>query len=403
MNNMTNLGARLYPNASKNSHQNEDGEFLNNPNYRFLSTIKNLADLQSIIRNNIIMNSNNRVDRSFLASINLANFWDIDLKSLNELTLDYYKTNTTSFTWWIDSIVVLWALVVIYDSSQSLPRYFSSNNRWECKTIFYNWKYISVIWIDVNKDSREKDKVTPQISLHHELQHHLNVTLWDQIIAQNDFWEAIRNNDPPRWFRSKSEWVAWREDLIWKFFWRNVDLKSIHPSIKSVDYEIYEEQLYYLDELSASFWQQKSSVFWPKQLFYNNVNPKNRTHYEIIWKNTEDINNLKKLFTDFIMPWLYLFELIKNYEWLIFQLEKNQQNDTINKSINDAKIKNYKDYVKNIRYCIYLITQTLGLSRTINQAVTLLSEIWRSEISIILNNNDLSFLDKSSKWLHIYL
>ncbi|MBT3729281.1 hypothetical protein HOF65_06250 [bacterium] len=41
----------------------------------------------------------------------------------------------------------------------------------------------------------------------------------------------------------------------------SINLDSAHPSIKTIDYERYENQMFYLDELSASWGQAKSNVF----------------------------------------------------------------------------------------------------------------------------------------------
>lgn len=385
-------------NQKNRQKQDETTEFYNNPNKRFLSTIKDLTQVQISIREFVALDNSFRVDRWILNNIKTNWISSQSIDNMTNSALDYYKLNKSDFEWSLDSVIILWALVFIYDSSKNTPKYFKDKSRWDKKTIFHNWEYFSVIWIDVN-ESKRKDKVTPTTSLHHELQHHLNTTIWDKMISKNDFLEANRHADPPKWFRSKSDWISQKTELIWKLFWRKVDLNSPHPAIKSKDYQDYEAQLFYLDELSASFWQCKSEVFWPTQLFYNNLNPKARTHYEIIWNNIQDKQDLKDIFQNYLMSWLYLFELIKVYKYNILKLKNIQTSDVMQKSLNSAKIINYENKIKQLNYIISLITQTLWISRNVNQAKSLLKNIWENDVLTILNQDEQKYIVKGSKAL----
>lgn len=367
----------------------EQKETTNQMNMYFEELIHFLTPLQIWIRKYLSIDTNGRIDRSQLTSIYKNIETDTYIKNLHTQALGYYNDAKSEFTWCNDMVIILWALVYTYDSSQVIPKWFIWKNRWDHKPIFYNGSYISLISIDLNIKERN-DTVSPTISLHHELQHHLNTTLWDQYITKNKnmhFLSANRNADPPRWFQSKSQFIASEETVIWNLFWRSINLQSNSPIHKTQDYLNYENQLYYLDELSASFWQAKNNIWWPNQLFYNNKIHGEKTHYELIGNYPQDKEDLKNIFQKYLMPGLYLFELKKLLAQSIEKEKLKLSNDTLENSIKSAKINDCERKIESINTMIAFITQTLWIARSIHQALQLLDIIWVKKIEPHLSND----------------
>lgn len=368
-------------------------EAQNSINTHFEQLISILVPLQLAIRNNISVN-NGIIDKAGAWNVYKILWENEFVKSLDIQALDYHKFAKTEFTWYIDCAVILWTIIYIYDSSKSSPNRNNSNSRWTHKQVFHNWVYISVIWIDINSKNRG-DGVTPTTSLHHELQHHLNVTLWDQLLSNNpnlNFASVNRNAIFPTWFRAQSEFLAKDEEIISQLFWRKVNLHLVHSTNKTEDHVNYINQLYYLDELSASWWQIKGNAIWPKQMFYNNKTPWDRTHYEIIWNNPKDKLDLQTLFYDYLMPWIYLFELRKVLEGLLLKEKSKITTDNISESIKCTKILELEMKIKRISNSIALIVQTLWVSRTVHQALTLVSNVWQKQIVPSLSEDYIKYL-----------
>ncbi len=223
------------------------------------------------------------------------------------------------------------------------------------------------------------------------------------------FSGADRSQDPPLWYRSKNEFIGTENtEIISELFWRQVQLLSNHPANKTKDYDSYENQLYYLDELSASWGQAKYNVFWPKNIFYNNLKPwKDYTHYDLIGNNSQDKEDLKKLFQDYLMPWIYLFKIKEALENAINEQQKEKvnvnDNDNLENSIKIAKLNELKWKLKTINYLIALITQTLWISRTVHQALELMGKVWEKNILPSLSNHSLDYIYGGSKGLYTLL
>jgi len=394
---MNNLKLSNWVNFDWNPNTNEEKNSVNSLNIQFLDLIDLLTPIQLSIKNNIAI-ERWRVDRSKIVEINKIHWNNENIKLMDKTALDYHISTNDNNKWYIDCFTILGALVYVYDSSIETPQIFKNESRWVRRTISHNWQQFSLIWIDTNV-SRRNDTVSPTISLQHELQHHLNVTLWDQLIMSNkniNFKSANRYEEVPNWFRSKSEFV-WKNDteIITKLFWRQINLLWDHPAKKTVDYENYENQLYYFDELSASWWQAKSNVFWPKNQFYNNVKLWNHNHYDLIWESPKDIEDLKTLFQDYLMPWIYLFELKKNIEKAIIEEQQIKSSWGVEESMKKAKIDELNWKIANIDYLISIITQTLWVSRTVNQALDLMRNVWNTRI---LPNVSESYLNYMMAW-----
>jgi len=314
---------------------------------------------------------------------------------MNKTALDYFISINDNNKGYIDCFTMLGTLVYIYDYSKETPEIFKNESRWVRRTISHNWQQFSLIWIDIN-ESRRDDAVSPTISLHHELQHHLNVTLWDQLVKSNkniNLISANRYEEVPNRYRSKSDFVWWTDSIvISKLFWRQVNLLWDHPAKKTIDYENYENQLYYFDELSASWGQAKNNVFWPKNQFYNNVKYWNHTHYDLIWENQQDREDLKMLFQDYLMPWIYLFELKKIIEKAINDELQNDTVWTIEELKKKAKIDELNWKKAKIDYSISVITQTLWVSRTVSQALDLMKNVWNTKIQPSLSDSYLNYM-----------
>ena len=369
---------------SKNTHNIID------VNNEFVSMIDFLHSIQLMFRNKVSINDSGRIDRSDLLELNILSSENEVIKKMNETALTFYKWSSWRFEWSSDYVVVWWALVCIYDSSKKTPDYFKNTGRWSKNHVAYNWVSFSVLWIDVNKSERT-DNVSPDTTLHHEFQHHLNTTLWDELLRNNnklDFQTANRFSDPTSWFSSKSSYVAEDSELISNMFSDSINLDSAHPSIKTIDYERYENQMFYLDELSASWGQAKSNVFWPKQDFYNNLPWKNREHYKLIWESKIDKEKLKKLFKDYLMPWFYLFNIESFIQNTIDEIKLVHSFDSVDVAFKKAEINKLNEEKEKINKIICKITQTLWVSRTINQALELISKLWKDEIVDSLNHND---------------
>ena len=85
---------------------------------------------------------------------------------------------------------------------------------------------------------------------------------------------------------------------------RSVNLVS-HPAQKTPDYIAYEHQMAYFDELSASYGQFKDSALFPSMQFYNNL-PHSfgeyGDHYQLIEGTSQDKEELRELFRNYLMP-----------------------------------------------------------------------------------------------------
>lgn len=271
------------------------------------------------------------------------------------------------------------------------------------KCIEQNNETISLIGVDINA-SRRKDSTSPTITLHHELQHHLNTVIGDSLLYF-EFWGKYpsleRNSDRFifQWkYNSRSQLTANDNTLIERFFWNNINLNSPHPAIKTQDYMRYEHQLYYLDELSAHYGQLSSMIFWPKMDFYNNR--MNGNHYEIIWNHPDDIKDLQDLYRDYIMPSLYITELInsiskvaikENHIWAIIKWWNQWE---------------WERYIHKLRNIQIKITQILWSSRTIYQAKRLMGDFWEKSVTHKtdgLRPSDIEWLKNCGKQLEKYI
>jgi len=324
---------------------------------------------------------------------------------MNSSAFAFFESNRDTNKWYSDCFIVLGALIYIYDSSKEKPLIFEDEeDRWIKRTKNYNWNKFSLIWIDCNKEKR-RDWVSPTTSLHHELQHHLNTLLADLLLQnKKNFASADRSQDPPLWYRSKSEFVGKKDtEIISELFWRQVNLLSDHPGNKTKDYDSYENQLYYLDELSASWGQAKGNVFWPKKLFYNNLKPWNHTHYDLIGDNSQDKEELRKLFQDYLMPWIYLFRIKEAIEDAIKKKQEEKVNDSLANSLKTAKMDELKRKLEKINYLIALITQTIWVSRTVHQALELMDKVWKKSVLPSLSENSLNYMNGGAEKLHNFL
>ncbi|NUJ97403.1 hypothetical protein HGA92_01290 [Candidatus Gracilibacteria bacterium] len=392
-------------------NQIEQKNTVNSINTIFLDLIYSLTPLQVAIRNNLSI-KNGRVDRGKIDKINNLYEKGKLINSMNSSALAFFESNKNTNKGYSDCFIVLGALIYIYDSSKEKPFIFKDEkDRGTRNTRNYNGNKFSLIGIDCNKEKR-KDGVSPTISLHHELQHHLNTLLADLLLQNNKdilFSGADRSQDPPLGYRSKSEFIGTENtEIISELFGRQVQLLSNHPANKTKDYDSYENQLYYLDELSASWGQAKYNVFGPKNIFYNNLKPgKDYTHYDLIGDNSQDKEDLKKLFQNYLMPGIYLFKIKEALENAINEQQKEKvnvnDNDNLENSIKIAKLNELKGKLKTINYLIALITQTLGISRTVHQALELMGKVWKKNILPSLSNHSLDYIYGGSKGLYTLL
>jgi hypothetical protein len=376
-----------------------------NINSIFLELIDFLVPLQLAIRNNITIDNKWRISRSKLALIKNAYLGSEIINWMDDSALTFFNSLWEENKWFTDCCIIMWALIFVYNSQVEVPDLFKGLDRWNHKYISKSWKPFSVIWIDVNPE-RRKDWVKAETSLHHELQHQLNTTIWDQFLVENNtlnFISADRNIEIPRWYSNRCWYVANDTTKISELFWRTISFNAKHRWMKTQDYEDYENQLYYLDELSANFWQAKGNIFGPKQLFYNNVTPWEKSHYELIWDNPNDKKDLQELFRNFIMQWFYLFELIKLLKKEIQELLLVKEIDNIDNLVKLEKIKEYENKIINLNELIAIITQSLWVSRTVHQALELMKIVWVKRISPRLSTDYLEYIATCSKLLHEFL
>lgn len=365
---------------------------------KFAKVTDILTKLQWIIRENAKIDNNWKIQ------------WMSEIRAIEHISIQkqqtaqkYLQDNRSQFIWAIDIQVAIWAIVCTYDSRKSSLSGFKFDNRGTKKPIEINWEIITIIWVDLNPE-RRADNVSATTSLLHEFQHHLNTTLGDAILFREFDGKYIsleRSSDigiMGSKYRSRSELTGVDYPYIRELFWREINMQSGHSAKKTPDYERYENQMYYLDELSAHYGQASSGVFWPKNIFYNNL--RKWTHYEVIWDDPRDKQDLQELYREYLMPWIYLPGLIQ----------------TIEKSaIIENKIWNilgwwtkweWQNYVNTLKNIQLKITQILGISRTVHQAKISLEVFWKNEVLHPKNGirpSDIDWLKIWWKQLEIYL
>lgn len=365
---------------------------------KFATVADILTKLQWIIRENAKIDTNWKIQ------------WMNEIRAIEHISIQkqqiaqkYLQDNRSKFIWAIDIQVAIWAIVCTYDSRKSGLSDFKFDNRGTKKPIEINWEMITIIWVDINPGHRD-DNVSPTTSLHHEYQHHLNTTLGDAILFREFDGKYIsleRSSDTgimKSKYRSRSEFTGMDHSYIRELFWREIDIQPDHPAKKTPDYERYENQMYYLDELSAHYGQASSRVFWPNKEIYNNL--RKWTHYELIWDNPRDKQDLQELYREYLMPWIYLPGLIQNIEKTAI-IENRVW--AILGSWTTWEWQNYLNTLKNIQF---KISQILGISRTVHQAKISLEVFWKDEVMHPKNGirpSDIDWLQKCWKQLEIYL
>lgn len=357
-----------------------------------------LTKLQCIIREHATIDSNWKLH------------WINEIRAIEHISIrkqqiaqKYLQNNIAEFTWAIDIQVAVWAIVCTYDSRKRGLSGFNFDSRGTKKPIEIEGEMITVIWVDINPEHRD-DKVSPTTSLHHEFQHHLNTTLGDTILFREFDWKYLsleRSSDRAIMkskYRSRSELTGMDDRYIRDLFWREINIQSDHPAKKTADYERYENQMYYLDELSAHYGQTSSKVFWPNKEFYNNL--KDWTHYELIWDDPNDRKDLQELYKEYLVPCIYLPSLIQTIE------KATVVENNIWTILGWWTVWEWQNYVNTLKNIQLKITQILGISRTIHQAKISLEKFWKNEVMHPENGirpSDIDWLKKSWKQLEIYL
>lgn len=385
-----NIGATWEENTiwCPNSDEFSDAKKLENS---FLDNIYVLSWLQDSFKQHALIWDDWKVSQSEINKLSWIAENHDGLKEMNEAAFKYYQENEEEYEWNLSITAVLWSLIVTYDSSVNTPDCVESNDRWYRKTVS-NWAIdFSIIVIDVNLDRRKNENVTPTISLHHEFQHHLNTLVGDNMLADNNVMVSAKRHKPqPYGSRSKAEFTNEDSLVVSEMFWRNVNFSGAFCE----KYEMYKSQMYYLDELSASWWQAKSNTFWPTMMFYNNITPWTHSHYDLIGDNAQDRKDLEKLFKDFLMPGFGLFYIVKKYDEAIEQhiASNNNCDDPLEKAKYQADLNSLINQKENTISKINLIATTLWSSRTVHQALGLMEIVWKTRIVNNLPDDQSTFL-----------
>lgn len=367
----------------------------------FSRVIDKLVLLQMQFRKNIKVKITG--DNVFVSDISWLTINHPIIHKKQKVAEQYKKTNDSNFDKYLNIRVINWAIICFYNSKDYKPDWVES--RWDHKIIEINWVTISMIQIDISEDER-KDWVSVTTSLHHEYQHHLNTIIWDSLLYEETWYKynsLERNSDRfiwVWWIHSRA-WLTYKDfDFVRWLFWRDINL-SENPNW-TIDYDTYLNQMYYLDELSASFWQWKPNTFWPKELFYNNRDPKVVSHYELIWSNNKDKQYLKELFRDYIMPWHYLHYL----KWEVQKSITEYTNKALQIIWENKKTNPWEEYLEKIDMIQAYIIQILWTSRTIKQALNLIRAFWKNVVENPNNWLKKEHLDYIIAWwkqLHQYL
>lgn len=367
-------------------------------NEKFSDTITLLTRLQWMFREQIHIDS----DWKILGTDKIPCI-ESTCTQKQQLAQIYLREHRSDFDGSIDIQMTLWTIICTYDSRKSRISGFRFDDRGTKKPIEINGEIITIIWIDINPEHRE-DNVSPTISLHHEFQHHLNTTLGDTLLTHSFEWgfaSLERSSDTKilnSRFRSRSELTGSDERYITSLFWRSVQIQSDHPAKKTPDYERYEQQMYYLDELSAHYGQASSRVFWPKKEFYNNL--KKWNHYDLIGNHPDDIKDLQELYQEYLMPWIYLPTLLASIEKSV--ITENR----VWAILAGWTTWEWQNYLQNLRTIQYQMIQILGNSRTIHQAKVLMEHFWKNTVLHPQNgirSSDINWLKNAGKQLEIYL
>ncbi len=282
-----------------------------------------------------------------------------------------------------DVQIINGSIIFTFDSKIALPPIQRVWSRGSKVTRENGGVTYSIIWIDINSDRRKDEGILPETSLHHEYQHHLNVTLWDSFLYHamwSQYHSLERGSEKHIWHphpaRSRSELTGFDSDLVSTLMGRSVNLVS-HPAQKTPDYIAYEHQMAYFDELSASYGQYKESALFPSMQFYNNL-PHSfgeyGDHYQLIEGTSQDKEELRELFRNYLMPVVALKykreeleNVIRATKWIT------------SKIITGHEMKEEKE-LERVSKIIAQVVQILWVSRTVHQALSLMQGYWKKEI-----------------------
>lgn len=348
-------------------------------NEHFFPNIKFLAELQIEFRNWITIDQQWNIRG--IASLT-KNHPVIAEKQ--KIARKVYEESKSQYQGSRDVQIINGAIIFTFDSRMVLPPIQRGVKSRGNKIIRENEGITySIIWIDINSDRRKEEAIPPETTLHHEYQHHLNVTLWDSLLFQatwGQYHSLERGSEKYIWHphpaRSRSELTGFDNDLVSALMGRSVNLLS-HPAQKTPDYISYEHQMAYFDELSASYGQFKENALFPSMQFYNNL-PHSfgeyGDHYRLIEGNETDRQELRELFWEYLMPVFALKYKIEELEKIIWRIKWN-----VTKITTGERTKEEQELEK-ISRILTEITQILWVSRSVHHALMLMRKYWKKEI-----------------------
>ena len=249
------------------------------------------------------------------------------------------------------------AIVATYDSSKGTPKVegFDSEHRGSLATD--SEEFLGLATIDINKE-RRKDKVTPETSTIHELNHHM-LSVSDRLISKDeniDMESAHRRGFGTGKDKAKTN-MAFEHDKeqYSAALGREFDLKSDGPRV--------EVQSRYLDELHSSYMQKAPEWFDAQKDVYSTRG--DGKHWELVGDHPDDIKASKDMLG--YLQGFYTMDKVKDY-W-------QQQLD------NGGPIgEGQKKFMKECEEEFRKVGSIIGTARTVKQAETMVAEAWKSFI-----------------------